>query len=75
MNEVVDERLYRSPAPVVKLNAGFEQGGEMNRLKVTWELIQGADGKKYLNMHWNSGSQTHSAVVPQGKLGEADGHH
>lgn len=47
----------------------------MNRLKVTWELIQGADGKKYLNMHWNSGSQTHSAVVPQGKLGEADGHH
>lgn len=47
----------------------------MKRLKVTWELIQAADGKKHLNMHWNSKSQSHNAVVPQGKLAEADGHH
>jgi hypothetical protein len=55
----------------VKSSAGIEQGGEMNFLKIHWESIQGADGKKRLNMHWNSGSQTSCPALPEGKLPKA----
>jgi hypothetical protein len=37
----------------------------MDCLKVSWELIQGADGKKHLNMYWNV-AQTQTPIRPEG---------
>jgi hypothetical protein len=30
------------------------KGGEMTRLRMHWKLVQEADGKKFLGMHWES---------------------
>jgi len=47
----------------------------MNRLEVNWELTQGADGRKHLNMHWNPASQVQTHLQPEGKSRKAPGHH
>jgi hypothetical protein len=40
-------RLYPERAPVFAC-----KGGELSGLRMQWILIQGADGKKFLGMHW-----------------------
>jgi len=46
----------------------------MSRLQVNWQLAQGPDGRKHLNMHWNPASQRQSPTQPEGKSGKAQGH-
>lgn len=47
----------------------------MNRLRLNWELTQGADGRQHLNMHWNPPSQRPTPIQLEGKSGKAQGHH
>ena len=44
----------------------------MNRLNGTWELIQGGDGRKHVNMHCNS-AQPPTPILPEDERGKVQG--
>jgi len=59
-NELPDLGLQRigmciaANGAVDRRSALSSRGGEMTRLKMHWQLIQGADGRKHLDMLWEA---------------------